>query len=176
MDGKARRGRWVFAGIAATLLFGAIASVGAALSPSSPGAAAKQYPKGKVTICHHTHSKKHPFVTIRVSVRALKAHMKHGDTIGPCSQQKKHKKKHGKHHGQQSQHANQQGSHGRHKGNGKPGQSQGSKKSSKHSHANSAQEPANPAVNGNREGRGKPDAGKPGTGKPVHPGEGHRKK
>lgn len=43
------------------------------------------YGGGKVTICHHTRSKKNPFVTIRVSQRALKAHLRHGDTIGPCT-------------------------------------------------------------------------------------------
>ena len=49
---------------------------------------ASQYPAGKVTICHHTHSKKNPFVTITVSQNAVPAHVRnHGDTIGPCSQQ-----------------------------------------------------------------------------------------
>src|ERR687886_217982 len=38
----------------------------------------------KVTICHHTHSKKHPFHTISVSVNALPAHLRHGDTVAPC--------------------------------------------------------------------------------------------
>jgi len=46
-------------------------------------AAADQY-VGKVTICHHTGSKKHPFVTITISRNALDAHLAHGDTIGPC--------------------------------------------------------------------------------------------
>src|SRR5690349_20521424 len=45
-----------------------------------------QYPPSKVTICHHTHSQKNPFVTITVSVHALPAHLRHGDTIGACSQ------------------------------------------------------------------------------------------
>ena len=49
---------------------------------------AQQYPAGKVTICHHTHSKKNPFVTITVSQNAVAAHVRnHGDTIGPCSDQ-----------------------------------------------------------------------------------------
>jgi len=61
-----------------------MASVGAAVSPAGTPAATDQYPK-KVTICHHTHSKKNPFVTIRVSRNALKGHLKHGDTMGPCS-------------------------------------------------------------------------------------------
>jgi len=46
-------------------------------------AAADQY-VGKVTICHHTGSPNHPFVTITISRNALDAHLKHGDTIGPC--------------------------------------------------------------------------------------------
>src|ERR1700745_4050347 len=45
-----------------------------------------QYPPSKVTICHHTHSSKNPFVTITVSTHALPAHLGHGDTIGACSQ------------------------------------------------------------------------------------------
>ena len=83
-----RRFRWGFraalAGGVSALAFAALTSVGAAVSPSGAPAASDQYPK-KVTICHHTHSKKNPFVTIRVSRNALKAHLKHGDTIGPCS-------------------------------------------------------------------------------------------
>jgi hypothetical protein len=43
-------------------------------------AAASQYPK-KVTVCHKTHSKKHPWVKIRISSRALKAHLRHGDFL-----------------------------------------------------------------------------------------------
>jgi hypothetical protein len=46
-------------------------------------AAADQY-VGKVTICHHTGSPNHPFVTITINRNALKAHLAHGDTIGPC--------------------------------------------------------------------------------------------
>jgi hypothetical protein len=63
---------------------------------ASPASA--QYPHEKVTICHHTHSQKNPFVTITVSVHAVPAHLRHGDTVGPCSEQgatagKKHAKK-----------------------------------------------------------------------------------
>ena len=46
-----------------------------------------QYPPSKVTICHHTHSQKNPSVTITVSEHAVPAHLRHGDTIGPCSEQ-----------------------------------------------------------------------------------------
>jgi hypothetical protein len=40
---------------------------------------------GKITICHKTHSKKHPSVTISVSLSALPAHQRHGDTTGACA-------------------------------------------------------------------------------------------
>ena len=39
---------------------------------------------GKITICHRTHSKKHPAHTISVSVHAWPAHLRHGDTLGAC--------------------------------------------------------------------------------------------
>jgi hypothetical protein len=56
------------------------------------GSACDQY---RVTICHRTHSKKHPWRLITVSSRALKAHLRHGDTLPPCSTQPAAKKKHG---------------------------------------------------------------------------------
>jgi hypothetical protein len=85
---RARMGRrlpraGVVGGVCA-LTFAALVSVGAAVSPSGAPAVSAQYPK-KVTICHKTGSKKKPFVTIRVSRNALKAHLKHGDAMGPCS-------------------------------------------------------------------------------------------
>ena len=84
-----KRSRWGWKRTAVALGMGALgvgtlASVGTAVSPSGTLAAAKQYPLGKVTLCHHTHSKRHPFVTINVSQRALPAHLRHGDTTGPC--------------------------------------------------------------------------------------------
>jgi hypothetical protein len=39
---------------------------------------------GKITICHRTHSKKHPSHSISVSVHAWPAHLRHGDTLGAC--------------------------------------------------------------------------------------------
>ena len=58
------------------------------------GSSCKQY---RVQICHRTHSKKHPWHMITVSNRALKAHLRHGDTLPPCSTQPAAKHKHGKH-------------------------------------------------------------------------------
>lgn len=79
-----RRAR-IFTGLAivgASLLVAtAIAGVGFA----SGSVSAAQYQYGKVTICHHTHSQKHPFRTITVSQHAWPAHQRHGDTLGPCT-------------------------------------------------------------------------------------------
>jgi hypothetical protein len=76
--------RVALAGGTCALAFAALASVGAAVSPSGSAAASKQYDK-KVTICHKTGSKTNPFRTIRVSQNAVKAHLRHGDAVGACS-------------------------------------------------------------------------------------------
>ena len=55
------------------------------------GSACKQY---RVQICHRTHSKKHPWHLITVSSRALKAHLRHGDSLPPCSTEPAGKSKH----------------------------------------------------------------------------------
>ncbi|HYZ90231.1 MAG TPA: hypothetical protein VE620_13110 [Myxococcales bacterium] len=75
-----------------TKLVGVLAalSIGASVAWAAGTAPLKAKPRqgtgyaGKVTICHHTHSKKHPFHTITVSANAVPAHMRHGDTLGPC--------------------------------------------------------------------------------------------
>jgi hypothetical protein len=104
-----RRLRLLLAGLATLVTGAALASAALAgmraldLGP----AAASQYPK-KVTVCHRTHSKKHPWVKIRISRHALKAHLRHGDFVvdatHPCppatnasAKTKKHHAK-GKHH------------------------------------------------------------------------------
>lgn len=87
---SSRRARLV-AAAALALVIGVPASLGATglaakvvgMSDSTPTAA--EYPSSKVTICHHTHSKTNPFVTITVSQNALPAHMAHGDTVGACA-------------------------------------------------------------------------------------------
>jgi hypothetical protein len=60
------------------------------------GSSCRQY---RVQICHRTHSKKHPWVKITVSSRAMKAHLRHGDTLPPCSTRPAAKTTHGKGHG-----------------------------------------------------------------------------
>lgn len=82
---------WTAAAVSAAffvplMVFGAPAlanSVAAASQYEYSGSSQYQY-RGKVTICHHTHSKKHPWVQIRVGASAAKAHLKHGDTLGAC--------------------------------------------------------------------------------------------
>jgi len=64
---------------------------GVGLAHGLPSASEYQYGPsggqyGKMTICHHTHSKKNKQVTITISTSAWKAHQKHGDTQGACVQ------------------------------------------------------------------------------------------
>jgi len=76
--------------VCVAVLLAALATLGSAAlakgkppGAGNPSAAQYQY-GGKVAICHHTHSKKHPHHTITISRNALPAHLRHGDTIGPC--------------------------------------------------------------------------------------------
>jgi hypothetical protein len=76
--------RYAFVAVLAGVLAAAVAGLGYA--GSRPSASAQQYEYGaKVTICHHTGSKKNPQHTITVSRNALPAHLRHGDTVGPCT-------------------------------------------------------------------------------------------
>jgi len=72
----------------AVLVVAAIASVGASIAPAgtSTPAAETAYPK-RITICHRSGRKleRSKYRTIRIARRALKAHLRHGDGIGPCS-------------------------------------------------------------------------------------------
>ena len=76
--------RAALAGGVIALVFAALASVGAAVSPSGTPAATEQY-GGKVTICHRTKSRKNPYRTIRVARSAVRAHLRHGDKRGSCA-------------------------------------------------------------------------------------------
>ena len=62
---------------------GVFGSSALARTASGLGPSAAQY-QYKVTICHHTGSKKHPWHLIRISNRAVPAHLRHGDTMAPC--------------------------------------------------------------------------------------------
>jgi hypothetical protein len=68
--------------------FAALGGVGQAQNSTS--AAQSQYGK-KVTICHKGK-------TIKVNKHAVRAHLRHGDKLGPCSTVKAKHKKHKKHH------------------------------------------------------------------------------
>ena len=112
-----RRLRLLLTGVATLVTGAALASAALAgmraldLGP----AAASQYPK-KVTVCHRTHSKKHPWVKIRISRHAVKAHLRHGDFVvddthpcPPATTASAKKNKHqgeGKHQGKGKHHQN----------------------------------------------------------------------
>jgi hypothetical protein len=66
------------------LAFAALASVGAAVSPSGTPAATEQY-ASRVTLCHKVRSKRNPYRTIRVARSAVRAHLRHGDKRGSCA-------------------------------------------------------------------------------------------
>jgi hypothetical protein len=101
---------------------------GSAFGHSS--AAQYQY---RVTICHHTGSKKHPWHQITISNRAVAAHLRHGDSLVlPCPTTATVAKHHGKpssdtSHGQSSSstqsHENNASSHGNGNDNGHHGKS-----------------------------------------------------
>src|SRR3954452_9736136 len=112
---SARRLRVVVAALVSVGLLVPVAALGAGTSGQTASAA--QY---KITICHHTHSKKHPFVTIRISNKAWPAHQRHGDTMGACATTKA---KHGKgHHNGDKGKSHQKGNKPADKGNnGKSG-------------------------------------------------------
>ena len=82
-----KRSGAIAAAVTGATLVPLVAFGGVGLAKNSPSGAQYQYPGAnqyKVTICHHTHSKKHPMHTITVSANAVKAHLKHHDTLGAC--------------------------------------------------------------------------------------------
>ena len=92
---------------------------GSALAHSASGAgpSAAQY-QYKVTICHRTHSKKHPWHVITISNRALKAHLRHGDKFPPpcpttALATTKHHGNSSEQHGKSSEHHGNNGHHGK---------------------------------------------------------------
>jgi hypothetical protein len=69
--------------VVAVVLAAAGVVVGGGFARSSVTSAQSQY--GKIVICHKTHSKKHPFVSISISTSAWPAHQRHGDALGACT-------------------------------------------------------------------------------------------
>jgi hypothetical protein len=65
-------------------IFGGPAFAGSGSAAGQYGSGSSQY-QYKVTICHLTGSKKHPAHTIRVSSKAVAAHLRHGDHVGACT-------------------------------------------------------------------------------------------
>jgi hypothetical protein len=142
---RSRRFRLTAAAIMSVGMIVPLAVFGGTGLAQSSSPAKDQY---KITICHHTHSKKHPTHTIRVSVKAWPAHQRHGDTMGPCASQASAK------------HAKSQG-HSKSNGHGK---SQGHSKSQEHGKSQdhgksqgngSGQGNGNGQNNGNGQGNGK---------------------
>jgi hypothetical protein len=81
----------------------ALARTGASASEYQYSSSAQyQY---RIQVCHLTHSKKHRWHTIRISVRAWRAHKRHGDQLGACApivqlpKHLGHGRRHGKGHG-----------------------------------------------------------------------------
>jgi hypothetical protein len=80
---------WLAAAVSAAFLVPLLVLGGPALAKSAASASEYEYGGSsqyqyKVPICHHTHSKKHPWVQISVGAPAVKAHLRHHDLLGPC--------------------------------------------------------------------------------------------
>src|SRR4051794_21247778 len=78
----ARRTRALLGGAVVMVSLAAAGVLGGVGLAKTPTPAGSQY--GKIVICHHTHSKKHPTTTLTISQSAWRAHQKHGDTLGAC--------------------------------------------------------------------------------------------
>lgn len=185
---KSGRVRFAAAG-AAALAATALASVGGVgyaarlVGGSNISSAAAQYPPSKVTICHHTHSQKNPFVTINVSERALPAHLGHGDTVGPCPQQsltpeqaEKPVKQHGKaqHHSAGQQEGKKKGHAAGQDGSTQASPLQGNRgQGHDQSQANGQPEAIGQSANGHSHGNGKGPGNDQGRGPSQPKGQGN---
>jgi hypothetical protein len=117
----------LLAGLAVTIglllplaVFGAPALARTGASASEYQYSSSSQAQYRITICHLTHSKKHPAHTIRISVRAWKAHQRHGDHLGACNgtEQPWSKQKHGNGHGRGDSASAGASSQGKSHGNG----------------------------------------------------------
>lgn len=92
-------------------VFGAPALARTASAVSQYGRSSSSQYQYKVAICHHTHSKKHPWHVITVSNKAVAKHMlRHGDTLAPCPTTPPTAPTHGHGHGNGKGDDNSQGS------------------------------------------------------------------
>jgi hypothetical protein len=90
------RGRRVVATALAASTIGAAAVAatlsGSVLASSAGPSVAGQYGPSKIIICHHARGKKGTkHVSIRISRSALRAHQRHGDSLGRCTTAKNKK-------------------------------------------------------------------------------------
>ena len=116
---------WTAAAVSAAffvplMVFGAPALAKSAASEYS-GSSQYQY-TGKVLLCHHTHSKKHPWVQLRIGAPAATAHLRHhdGDFLGTCPTQPPAPAAPAPKHGKSGDHGNS-GTHGNGGTNGNSG-------------------------------------------------------
>ena len=80
---------WAVAAVSAAFLIPLGVFGGPALGKTVASVAQYEYSGSgqyqyKVVLCHHTGSKKHPWHQISVGAPAVKAHLRHGDKLGPC--------------------------------------------------------------------------------------------
>ena len=83
LNGRAKRP--AVAGVVACAIIASYAAVAGAGGTHNSSATSQYHGQAKVTICHRTGSAKNPGVTITVGAPAERAHLRHGDKLGPCA-------------------------------------------------------------------------------------------